>query len=82
MHLGEVRLLAQGLLVIVDRLGPSSLAAEVHPEVLEDLGRVGPELVRGQEPLHGLVELALVGEHDPQVHLRVERVGLDSSARR
>ena len=32
---------------------------------------------RGLEPVRRLVELALVGEHDPQVHYGLERVGLD-----
>ena len=78
MHLGVVGLMPQGLLVVVRSPLASVPGGPGSSRGFARFGRVGPVFVCAEEPLHGLVKLALVREHDPQVHPGVEGVGLES----
>ena len=77
MGLTEVRTEFDCLVVVSHRLRPKVLAGESHAEVIPDLGRVGPQGERGAKPRESIVELSEVREGDAEIHLGVERVGLD-----
>ena len=77
MGLTEVGAKLDRLVVVSHGLGPMSHAGEGHSDVVPGFGGIGPQGQGGAQPDQSFIERAQIGKGDTQVHLRVERAGLD-----
>ena len=75
--LTEIWAKLDGLVVVSHGLGPEVLAGESHCEVVPGVGGIGAQGQCGAKPVDGIVKLTQVGEGDAQIHLSVERMGLE-----
>src|SRR5947209_11960442 len=77
MRVGVVRLEAEGLLIMLDRLGQPALQSEGQAPVVVGVGVVRVDLQGPLEAVHSFGSLALVGQYTTEAVLSDGRVGVD-----
>ena len=75
--LAEIGAKPDGIVVVLHRLVPVTLARESHPDVVPGVGRARPHARCRSEPHQGIVESTHVGEGNTEVHLGIERIGVE-----